>query len=181
MKQKSIYKYASEAGVPVGLYLTLMSACLLMSVRISVLPLLLIPLSIGFPVFLWFILRKIGKVEPSYMKFSSLWLGGIYTVIFGTLICMFFSTLYIMFVEPGFVNLYINNAISSIESSPFAGDYEASTRLMKEAIEAHILPSSMEFLTTMAWFTCFTGSVISLILALIIPKTSKKMSGAFGN
>ena len=38
---KSIYKYASEAGLPIGLYLTLMSACLLMSLRVEILSMII--------------------------------------------------------------------------------------------------------------------------------------------
>ena len=179
MQKKSIYKYASEAGLPAGLYLTLMSACLLMSVKIPALPLLILPLGIGFPFVLFNLMKRIAKSETSYSKFSSLWLGGIYTVIFGTLICMFLSALYITFVEPGFVHIYVDNALKAIESSPMADQYESSIILMREAMEARILPSGLEFLTTMAWFTCFIGSILSLMIAMIISKSSSKVSRPF--
>lgn len=174
MEKKSIYKYASEAGVPAGLYLTLMSACLLLSVKFSLLPLLLFPLGLGFPFLLWMLIRRISREEPSYDKFSSLWLGGIYTVIFGTLISMFLSAIYIVVFEPGFVHLYVSNAIEALESSPLGGEYESSLALMREAIDAHLLPSGLEFLSTMAWLTCFTGSVLSLVIALIMTKFNRK-------
>lgn len=165
--------------MPVGLYLTLMSACILLSIKIPALPMLLIPLALGFPVVLWSLMRKISKEEPSYNKFSSLWLGGIYTVIFGTLISTFLSGLYVTFFEPDFVNIYINNALEAIEATPMADQYEASIHLMHEAIDAHILPSGLEFLTSMAWFTCFTGSILSLVIALLMTKTRKNVSRQF--
>ena len=176
MQKKSIYKYASEAGLPAGLYLSLMSFCLLLSIKLPALPMFLLPLSIGFPFILWMLMRRIVKSEPSYNKFSSMWLGGIYTVIFGSLICLFLSALYVTFIEPNFVWHYVNNAIEAIESSPMSGDYEETLLLMKEAMKAHILPSSFEFLTTMAWFTCFSGSVLSLLLALLIGRSTKKVT-----
>lgn len=179
MQKKSIYKYASEMGLPLGLYLSLMSACLLLSVRQPAMPMLLLPLGLGFPVLLWFLMRKIVKAEPTYNKFSSLWLGGIYTVIFGTLICMFLSALYIFFCEPHFVNLYVNNALMAVENSPFASEYETSITMMREAMEAHILPSGFEFLSTMGWFTCFAGSILSLVLALIMSKVGKGATRQF--
>lgn len=179
MQKKSIYKYAAEAGVPVGMYLSLMSACLLLSVKFSVLPMLLMPLCLGFPFVLWMQVKKISRQEPSYNKFSSLWLGGIYSVIFGTVICMFLSALYIVFVEPNFVSLYVNNALAAVEASPMAGEYESSINLMHDAIEAHILPTGLQFLTTMAWFTCFIGSVISLFMALIMSRGGKKVTRQF--
>lgn len=179
MQKKSIYKYASEAGVPAGLYLTVMSACLLLSIKLPILPMLIFPLALGFPFLLWVLMRRIVEAEPSYNKFSSLWLGGIYTVIFGTMICMFLSSLYIVAVEPGFVHLYISNALEAVESSPVAGDYAASIALMREAMDAHILPSGLEFLTTMAWFTCFAGSLLSLVIALIMTRVSKRRQDIF--
>lgn len=179
MQKKSIYKYAAEAGIPVGLYLTLMSACLLLSIKLPALPMLLLPLAIGFPFLLWARLKKIGREEPSYIKFSSLWLGGIYMVIFGVMICTFLSALYIHFIEPSFVSLYLNNAIEAVEMSPMAAEYESVTSLMRNAIEAHILPTGMEFLSTMAWFTCFGGSVLSLFIALIMSRASSRTARRF--
>ncbi|MCH5229858.1 MAG: DUF4199 domain-containing protein [Muribaculaceae bacterium] len=179
MQKKSIYKYASENGLAAGAYLTLMSACLLLSVKIAFLPMLILPLGIGFPFLLWALMKNIIRTEPSYNKFSSLWLGGIYTVIFGTIICMFLSALYIVFIEPSFVHLYVNNALTAVEASPMSAEYESSIQMMREAMEAHILPSGLEFLTTMAWFTCFAGSLLSLVLAMIMSKNSKKVSRGF--
>ena len=179
MQKKSIYKYAAEAGLPAGLYLTLMSACLLLSIKIQALPMLLLPLGIGFPFVLWALMKRISKSESSYSKFASLWLGGIYTVIFGTLICMFLSSLYVTFVEPGFVHLYVENALTAVETSGMADQYSTSITLMREALEAHILPSGLEFLTTMAWFTCFVGSILSLVIALIMSKSGSKVSRSF--
>lgn len=179
MQKKSIYKYASETGIPAGLYLTIMSACLLLSVKVPGLIILLLPLAIGFPFLLWMLMKKIVKSEPSYNKFSTLWLGGIYTVIFGSLICMFLSSLYVVFVEPGFVHLYISNAIEAAESTTMASDYSTTIAMMKEAMAAHLLPTGLEFLTTMAWFTCFSGSILSLLLSLIMLRTGRKVTRQF--
>lgn len=179
MQKKSIYKYASEAGLPAGLYLTAMSACLLMSIKIPFLPMLILPLGLGFPFILWTLMRSISKAEPAYNKFSSMWLGGLYTVIFGTLICMFLSAIYIVFVEPGFVHLYITNALEAVESSPVAPEYETSITMMREALDAHILPSGLEFLTSMAWLTCFAGSILSLLIALIMTRNTRKVTRQF--
>lgn len=172
--KKSIYKYAAEAGLPVGIYLTAMSACMLMGIRHESLTAFLMPLAIGFPVLLWFILRKIAKAEPEYLKVSALWLGGIYTVIFGTIICMLFSACYIFYVEPGFVYEYAMTAINAMESAPMKEQYAATSMLLRDAIEARILPSGIEFVTTMGWSTCFFGSMLSLILAAIIVGRNKR-------
>lgn len=175
MQHKSIYKYASEAGLPMGIYLTLMSFSLLLSVKFQILSTFLLPLTIVFPFFLGFLIRKISRIEPSYMKFSSLWLGGIYTVIFGTLICMFSSMLYLTFIEPGFIGIYCNNLITTIESSPLAEEYMSTVEVLRRAKDSHLLPSAFDFITTMGWLTCFTGSIFSLVIALILSRGGRKV------
>lgn len=175
---KSIYKYAAEAGIPVGIYLSVMSACLLLSLKVDILPMLIFPLAIGFPFLLARIMRGIARQQPAYLKVSALWLAGIYSVIFGSLICTFLSALYLTFVEPSFVSAYVANAIATIESSPMAAEYEATTSLMREAMDSHMLPSGIEFISTMAWCTCFSGSILSLILAFFIVRFRKRDTSA---
>ncbi|MBD5356831.1 MAG: DUF4199 domain-containing protein [Bacteroides sp.] len=172
--KKSIYRYAAEAGFPIGIYLSVMAACMLMGLKYEFLTSFLLPLTIAFPFLLGVILRQIAKKEPAYMKVSALWLGGIYTMIFGTIICMLFSACYIFFADPGFVYEYVSSAIDSIESSPMKEQYANTTAIMREAIEARILPSGIEFVATMGWSTCFFGSILSLIVAAIIVKINKR-------
>ena len=49
-EMKSIYRYAAEGGIPVGLYLTLISACLLLSLRIPLIPILILTQAIRGPI-----------------------------------------------------------------------------------------------------------------------------------
>lgn len=171
---KSIYKYAAEAGLPVGLYLTLMAILLFVSIKIESATSLIFLLAAGFPFLLGYRMRRIAIAEPAYMKVSALWLGGIYTVIFGSLICALFSGIYLVFVDPGFINAMVMSAVYSLEGSPVAPEHSATISLMRDAVDAHLLPTGMEFVSTMGWLTCFSGSVLSLILSLIIVKTGTR-------
>lgn len=171
---KSVYKYAAEAGLPVGLYLTVMSACLLLSLHAPSLPVLIIPLAALFPFFLAYFMKRMSQREPQYMKFSALWLCGIYAVIFGTLICALFSGLYLTFVEPGFIGRYVENALDTMASSPQAPEYAATMDMMRKALDSRMLPSGMEFVSSMSWLTCFAGSIMSLMISLILTGMSRR-------
>lgn len=171
---KSVYKYAAEAGFPIGIYLTLMSACFLLSLKITILPMLLLPLAIGFPFLLGYYMRRMVRQAPAYRKLSAVWLFGIYAVIFGTLICSLFSALYLVAIDPGFIANYVSTAISSIESSPMAAEYADTTAIMRRALDSHLLPSGMQFVTTAGWFTCFAGSMLSLVLAGFLTVPAKR-------
>lgn len=173
---KSVYKYAAEAGLPVGLYLSLMSACFLLSLEAPFLPTLLLPLAIGFPFLLAWHMRRMGRAEPSYMRVSALWLCGIYTVIFGTLICCLLSALYLVAVDPGFLGRYVSEALATIESGPAASQYADTAELIRKALDSKMVPTPTEFVSTMGWLTCFSGSVLSLVIAMILSATSRRAS-----
>lgn len=181
MNIKSVYKYAAEAGVPLGLYLTLISGCFLLSVKYEFLSMLIFPLVIVFPFVLGGFMRRLARVEPAYARFSPMWLFGIYSVLSGTLICALFSALYLMFVDPSFMVVYVENAIATIEASPMAGQYASTVDMMRQAIDNHMLPSGLQLVTTMGWFTCFSGSILSLFLALILSQRRPKGRGGLHN
>lgn len=174
---KSIYKHAAESGIPIGLYLTALSGCLLLSLRIESLPLLMPLLILGFPFYLGYHMRRLSRRVPSYRRFSALWLYGIYSVIFGTLVCSLASGIYLTLIDPGFIHSYVANALQSIESSPVAGDYSSTTIMMRRALDSRLLPGGMEFVASMGWLTCFAGSMLSLILAAILGRPQEMARG----
>lgn len=176
MKTKSVYKYASEAGLPVGGYLVIISLCLFMSLKLTFLQSLILPLIIGFPFLLGFLMKRMTRKEPLYNRFSPVWLFGIYSVIFGSLICALFSGIYLTYIDPGFLGRYVTKTIADINASPVAAEYGSTVVIMQEALDSHLLPNGMQFVSSMAWFTCFSGSLLSLFLALIITRKTPKNS-----
>ena len=175
---KSIYKYAAEAGIPTGLYLTLMSGCFLLSPKYDFLSMLIFPLMLVFPVVVWALMKRVATLQPLYSRFSPLWLFGIYSIIFGTLICALVSGVYLVFVDPGFMTHYVESAIANIQESPMAGQYAQTIDMMQDALDRHMLPSGLQFVATMGWFTCFSGAMLSLVMALIVSRgnTKKRVS-----
>lgn len=175
---RSVMGHAAHAGLPMGLYLTAVSMCLLGSLKVDVLPILMLPLVCGIPIVLYRLMKRTCTEDPSCCRVSSLWLMGIYTFIFGSLICALVSNLYIVFIEPGFVKDYIMMAIRDLESSPNAEAFASQIDLMHRAVEGHALPGSMQFVASMAWTTCFFGSLLSLITARVLTwRRASKRSG----
>lgn len=178
-KEKSVFLYAAEAGVPMGIYLTAMSMCLLASLRIDSLPLLLLPLLLGLPAVLYFLMRRVRDIDPRCRRVAPLWLMGIYTFIFGTLICVLVSDLYIMWAEPHFVTDYISRAIADMKSLPAAPQLSEQADLLQAALDSHALPSSMQFVASMGWATCFFGSMLSLLMAALLTfRAPGRLSGS---
>lgn len=168
MELKSVFKYAAEAGVPMGLYLTAISMCLLASIRIPQLPLLMLPLLAGVPVVLYRILRRIRNEQPAYRRVATLWLIGIYIFIFGTLICTLISSLYVVILQPHFVYDYVSQALAVYDSTPQLASLAGNADMMREAMARHMLPSGLQFVASLGWSTCFFGSLLSFAVACIL-------------
>lgn len=173
---KSVYKYASEGGVPVGMCLTAMSACFLLSLRHDMLLLAIPLLGLLVPWLMVRTMRTMAEEEPSYGKFAPLWLCGIYTVIFGTLICSLLSGLWLSFVDPGFITAYVENAIEVMRQAP-GTQYEQTVRVMEQALERHMLPNGMELVASLGWTTCFAGCLLSLALAWGVASRRRRSLG----
>lgn len=166
---KSVYKSAAEAGFPTGLYLTVVSIGMMLGVKFGVLNIPVLMLLAGFPFYLAWQMQRVVKNEPEKGNFSPLWLFGIYTVIFGTLICMLTTYLYLMFVDPSFIRDSLNQAIETFSQLPDSGAHHMS-EVMRQAMEKNVYPTKTQFVTSMGWFTCFAGSMLSLVLAFMISR-----------
>lgn len=171
-KPKSVYAYAGEAGIYLGMFLSAISFSFLLSNKLAAASLLAFPLVIALPFFAGWLLNAVAKAEPLYRKFSALWVAGIYSFIFGTLICALLSALYLLFIEPDFFHTYVSNSIKVLKESE-AQIPMANASLLESALEQGAIPSPMTFVFSMSWLTCFLGSMLSLPLALMISNSPK--------
>ncbi|MBD5279606.1 MAG: DUF4199 domain-containing protein [Bacteroides sp.] len=178
MDNKSIYKFAAESGLPAGLYLTLISLGVMLSMKVEFMNLAVLPLIVGFPFFMAWRMNRVVKIRPEYGNFSPLWLFGIYTIIFGTLICMLATYLYLMFVDPYFIKESLDQAIETFSKLPDSGASNMS-EIMRQAAEKNVYPSKTQFVTSMGWFTCFGGSMLSLLLAFVISRRRRRRVSMF--
>lgn len=171
---KEILKFSSDSGVYMGLYLTAMSACILLSMKIPSLPLLLLPLMAGTPVILWLLLRPLARRDAGNMTLFPLWLAGIYIFIFGTLVCGLFSAAYLLFADPTFISTYVRSSVEAVEASPeLAAAMAPQLETMREALGRNIIPSPMQYTTMMMWTTAFFGSILSLLVAAAMTFTGR--------
>lgn len=175
MEGKSVYSYAAHWGWRTGIHLTVMSMCFLMSLRCPSLTGILFAMLFLFPITVGNGMVRMRKESPGFGKFSALWLFGIYTVIFGTLICCLVSSMWVVFADPLFMRDYAVSLISDFENG-MVGDNVNGMRaamVIRNAIDAHMLPTGMEFMVFLGWTTCFVGSLLSLVLAFILRKRQK--------
>lgn len=174
----SIYNLAAKFGVPVGIVLTMMSACFIFSGNYPFLSTIQLLLLLVIPAMLYIKMRRVAATYPHFRKMAALWVFGIYSIIFGTLICALATAAYLLFLDPGFIERYLRETIASIESTPLASTYAPQLEIMKEAIRRRLLPSPMEFVVSMSWATSFFGSMLSLPLAFFTSRRTVRTMGS---
>ena len=165
----TLFRFGAENGVYVGIVLSLCALCLFCSMEYPVLSLLIFPLLLVLIILLTWLLARMARENPAFRLTSPLWMCGIVTFICGSLITALFSAVYMIYVSPGFIERYFMFTLEILSQSTdtaVKGEYD---RLLSMG---SALPSSMEFVSTMFWTTSFFGSILSLVLALILPRTS---------
>lgn len=167
-QRKSVYKYSSELGIWMGLYFFLMSASLLLSVHMPGSVLLLLPLTLAWPVVLWLLLRRIWRECPHYRTLSAMWLSGIWICIFGALICAALSAAWLMLFQPDFLQLYIAQCAQMAQMPQIQQQYPELASQLQTIAGSGKAPAIMEWIFSMIWLTAFSGAVMSLIVAGIM-------------
>lgn len=172
--RKSVYRFGADNGIWMGIYLTLISVCFLMSVRLPILSMLIFPLLLGVPAVLYVLLRKVVKSEPGYCRVPAMWVCGIWIFVFGSLICGLISALWIILFDPDFIQQYFRNSIAMMEQTNLKSAYASEIAQLKQALRSGTLPSPMEFVFTMIWSTSFFGSLLSLVVGWLICRIKLK-------
>lgn len=168
MNVRDVIGYAARGGVAIGLYLTLISSCMVLSLHNSLLAFVGLVLTAGVPVVLWRFLRGMRRSCGCDVGFGSLWLGGIYYFVFGSLICGFLTALYLLFVEPTFLTDYVRMGIDSWHSAGSPAEMKPQIDVMQRAIERKMIPGPMELVVSMIWSTAFFGSLLSAVEAMLL-------------
>lgn len=173
---KLIYQRAARYGVPMGLYLSLLSVSVVFSDRAALLPVLALVLIVCWPLAIYRIQRREHLAAGGAMPYAGLWLTGIMTVVFGSLICALVTCGVITALRPNFIYEQMQEALDIYRQVPEMRGSEMMT-VMQQATDKGMLPSPIEYAMQMFWLTSFAGSVISAVLAFVAMKLPARRSG----
>lgn len=177
---KSIYRNAAEAGPVVALPLVVVAVSILLVNKLPGMSFLALPALIVVPFLLYRLMGRLSSRYPQYSSYWPLWLFGIYSFIFATLICALLAAVYLVFVEPAFISTYFHNALDALESlsaEPASPDFSAQAEVIRSAIDRRMLPSSMELVASMSWLCAFGGAVLSAALARLYVTVRSRHKG----
>ncbi len=175
MDSKSIYRAAGKLGIPAGIYLSVLSAAVVFSDRASLIPIVALALMVCLPIVVYRLQRNAHKADPT-TPYAGIWLLGMMTLIFGSLICALVTYVVITFLRPDFISEQVQAAVNLYSQTPELRD-SSMVQTMRMAMQEGLLPTPIEYVVQMFWMTSFVGSLLSALLAVPAVRLPARRSG----
>ncbi len=168
---KSIYKLAAQYGLYLGLALIVLWLSMAWSLQVPGLSLLAVGIFLAVPVLVYFMLRKSYRINRCGLTFSALWMEGICIFFFGCLLMAVAVFVFLKYINPEFVITQLQTASDFYASQ--GGELMEVSDAIDKIIESGQVPTPIEIAIQFIWLGVFTGSLLSMLLAFIVRKTTK--------
>lgn len=163
-KEKSVFKCSAENGISFGLYLSAIFFSVIYGGNATILSLIGFVLIFAIPIVLFRYMGKFHISHPDTSNFSSLWTLGTLTFLCGSLICSIVTYIWLEYITPGFIYEQAQSTLVVYEQVPELKNHEL-TQVLRTAVENKTLPSPIELVVQMLWFSFSAGVILSLLLA----------------
>lgn len=165
--ERSVYSLGASDGLWVGLA---MGACVVSMVLSSHWPYLVFvswALFLGTPYLAWRLMRRAWAKREVPPRFSAVWLHGICIFLFGSLIMALMMYVSLRYIVPGWIETQMFNAVEVLASDPATVH---QSQVLAKIIDTGQLPSPIYTSVSSIWFVSFTGSIWSMLFALLLTK-----------
>ena len=172
-KHKSVFRRGAEDGVWFGIYLSALFIFSALSLNVPFLGNIATLMSLGVPIYVFYILRK-GYIDNGYFyTFSEMWTHGIVLFFCRSLFMAASVIVYLKWVNPYFITDLFQTAIDTYRQVGGAAANEIASTLEK-ALDQNVLPTPFSLAGNLISFSVFSGSILSIILTLIIRHFTRK-------
>lgn len=166
-KKTSIYRRAAEDGARFGLLLAAVVVCVGATSYYPAMFLPAIVAMIAVPFTMWWFMNRSYVPGSPDGTFSALWMQGIATFFFGSLVMGLITWATIKYLRPGYVVDQLNTAVELLKSAN-TPQYKELARNITRLIESGEYPTPMDIVLELSYLAVFSGSVLCALLALII-------------
>lgn len=163
-KEKSVFKCAAENGISFGIYLSVIFFTCIYGTSSFLINSIGLIMILAAPLMLFRYMRKFYKTHPDASPIVTLWNLGIFTSLFGSLICALVTYIWLQYITPTFIIDQAKAALAVYEQYPDLSGNDLVISLRK-AIEENLLPTPIVVVLQLIWFTTSLGVVGSLIMA----------------
>lgn len=168
----SVYKRGADDGFRVGLFMIALFFAAVYSMHVPVLGFLAFAMMIAVPFIVYRLMKRDYVRYPNMQFFSALWMHGISIFFFGSILLAAAVYVFLRFMNPTFIVDNLRVAIDVYRSLevPEANEIADSLQMM---IDKHMLPTAISLAISSIWSVVFSGSMLSLLLALLVRAFNK--------
>lgn len=162
----SPYRIGAHRGLILGVALSVMFFASVYSEAIPLLGLVAVAIFFGVPFWLYHQLRKTYVADGGETPVSALCMQGIVIFGGGSSVLALASTIYMKWINPGFVMSMVDRAIevySSIDD-PAAAQF---ADLLEQMVSAHAVPTATSIALEVVWLSIVSGALLSLLMAIL--------------
>ncbi len=170
---KSVYKRGAEDGLRFGIYLSVLYMAMIAGASYSLASLAAFVMIAAVPLIVYRFLHRGYVAEYETSTFSSMWLHGIVIFFCGSMLAGVVLLVYLRWINPDFVVNTLQRAIELYDSIDVPQAKETA-KVLRQVIEQKLVPTPIEIVAQLIWLAVFSGSLLSMILALVVPLRSKK-------
>jgi hypothetical protein len=169
----SVFKRGADDGLKLGLMMIVLFLTAVFSMKIALLGFIAFALTIAVPFVVYHMIKRDYLRYPDTQYFSALCLHGICIFVFGSILLAAAMYVFLRFIEPNFI---IDNLLTAIAVYRSFGVDEATEMAdaMQSIIDNHMVPSAISFALTSIWSVVFSGSMLSIVLAMLVRLFNKK-------
>lgn len=179
-KPRSVYLRGAEDGLVLG---PLMALAVVLIGLTTYVPWVFLPacaVLIAVPVAVYVMLRRSYAEDHGTSTISALWLHGICAFFFGGLIMAVVAYVCMRWLKPGFIADQFRSVIEIYGSAPHPEARELAETLQK-AVAARALPTPIEIALELLYAAVFTGSVLSVLMAMAVRHRGDKTPPPMSN
>ncbi|MBR6283846.1 MAG: DUF4199 domain-containing protein [Muribaculaceae bacterium] len=173
-ERKSVFKRGAECGLPMGLYMSVMTLATLYSDKASLLSLLFLVMLLMGPVVIYRFQRQYFLQEHGMTEYSALWMLGILMVIYGALISGAVTLVVLQWLRPTLLYDQAQQFLDLCKATPdMQAQFGTFVDVVQKMVDENLLPKPIDTVFSTFWFVAFSGSMLSAITAAFANRAIK--------
>lgn len=164
---QSPYSRGAGFGARFGVYLSVLFFAMAYSLSVPLLSLVSLLMLAGVPPLIYMMLRKSYVADYGKTLFSSLWMEGIMIFFCGGLISSLVAVVYMTWIVPGYLHSQVDLMIDIYAGADWERGKELAD-MLERARRQHLIPSPINLAVDMLWLMVFSGSILSMLMALLV-------------
>ncbi len=166
---KYIGALGCDHGFVLGIYFIVMFVLMAYSLESATLGVVSVVMALAVPVVTFFFMRRFNRLTNRMASLSALWLHGILMFICGSIMLGGFVLVYLRWFDPDFIGRALKTGIEFYSQDKSTADIADQLQLI---LDSNMMPSSVSIAISWMWSGCFSGSLLSLVVAAVVRAVS---------